>query len=246
MLGLILHLILPDFGMNSGNIMNCLGYMGNDPDIASKTLKKYHKLLWSRRLPNGQFMNLKTGYGANYLTWNGFRFGSDSILLTMRYNKNEKLLREVQKHLPNYKHFIESTLREFYTIGGMIIFPKHKNSINQIKGCNHLISDRWDLTMECIRRYYSGEESPLNWVLRNDRDFFDLFVNFKGYVDYFYLNDCVSEDYSKVQSWLGNLNFSSSPLPQTPEEYLFFIDCQLNFLRKRNERIKYNFRIEGI
>ena len=31
-----------------------LGWMGNDPDACSKTLKKYHQLLWSKTLPNGQ------------------------------------------------------------------------------------------------------------------------------------------------------------------------------------------------
>jgi len=34
--------------------------------------------------------------------------------------------------------------------------------------------------------------------VKNDKEFFELFVDFKGYIDYFYLQDCVSYDYSKV------------------------------------------------
>lgn len=221
---------------------DCLGYMGTDPDAVSKTLRRYHQILWSRELPCGQVMDLRADSCANDLTWNGFRFGSDTVLSALRYRKNEALLRQIQNKRADYRNFMESTLREFYTIGGTIIFPKHRNSINQLRACNERIADRWDLTMECIRRYYCGEESPLGEVLENDADFFDLFVDFKGYVDYFYLNDCVSEDYSRVCSWLGTPDFTESPLPKTPEEYLAFIDHQLDFVHKRNARIKNSFR----
>ena len=32
-----------------------------DPDVASPTLRKYHKILWSKKLPNGEFMDLQYG-----------------------------------------------------------------------------------------------------------------------------------------------------------------------------------------
>ena len=35
-----------------------LGGGGSDPDKASPTLKEYHRLLWSKLLPNGEVMNL--------------------------------------------------------------------------------------------------------------------------------------------------------------------------------------------
>ena len=35
-----------------------LGYGGSDPDIESPTLQEYHRLLWSKKQPNGQEMNL--------------------------------------------------------------------------------------------------------------------------------------------------------------------------------------------
>lgn len=43
-----------------------LGRVGSDPDSASKTLKQYHQVLWSKPLPNGVTMPL-VGYGT-YLT----------------------------------------------------------------------------------------------------------------------------------------------------------------------------------
>lgn len=71
-----------------------------------------------------------------------------------------------------------------------------------------------------------------------DRDFFSLFNDFKGYVDFFYLQDCVTDDYKNIRFWLGNGSLTNQPLPQTVEDYLEYIDAEINFLEKRNSRIK--------
>ena len=73
-----------------------------------------------------------------------------------------------------------------YTIESIVIFPVHAYSMNQRRGTIILISDRWDLTLECIRRHYAGGESPLSKVIETDKSFYDLFVDFKGYVDFFF------------------------------------------------------------
>ena len=57
---------------------------GKDPDSASETLKAYHKMLWSKPLPNGQMMELSTGKGF-YLKWNDLYFGSDSIIVSFMH-----------------------------------------------------------------------------------------------------------------------------------------------------------------
>ena len=85
-------------GMGSGN---------SDPDSASKTLQKYHQLLWSKVLPNGEYMDLCCGTGPYYLTWKNFRFGSDSIIVSFRYQKNRELIESVAKALPDYRAFVE-------------------------------------------------------------------------------------------------------------------------------------------
>ncbi len=173
-----------------------------------------------------------------YLSWRGFRFGSDSILVSFRYEKSRELLKQVEASVPDYHAYVESYLRKFYTIGGMMIFPRHQNSINQAKGCNRLICDSWDLTIECIRRYYAGVKSPLSGVLESDKAFFDLFIDFKGYVNFFFLQDCVSDDYSSVDIWLGDGSLETNPLPKTVGEYLCWIEKEMEFLQKRNNRIK--------
>ena len=211
---------------------------GKDPDSYSATLRSYHRYLWSKKLPNGKIMDLYCGFGANYLTWKDFRFGSDSIIVSFRYLKNRALIEDVAKALPDYRSFVEDYVHKAYTIGGMMIFPKHSGSINQRRGTHHMISDRWDLTLECIRRFYSGEDSPLLSTLERDKAFFNLFVDFRGYVDYFLLQDCVSSDYTKVKIWLGKGDFNENPLPQSVEQYLSWIDAEMEFLGKRNKRIK--------
>ena len=147
------------------------------------------------------------------------------------------MIKQVMDFLPNYKEFMEKYTRKSYTFGGSIIFPKMKGSINQVRGCNPYIRDRFDLTLECIRRFYNNENSPLYETLLKNKKFFDLFVNFQGYIEYFYLQDLVTEDYSRVKFWIGNGEFEKNPFPKTVEEYLKWIENQLVFVATRNKRI---------
>ena len=214
-----------------------MGGGGSDPDTASDTLKKYHQALWSKKLPNGDTLDLRACKAPDYLTWRDFRFGSDSIIVSFRHNKCRGLINAVKDALPDYQQFMEDFVHKTYTIGGAIIFPKHVNSMNQRKGCHPLIGDRWDLTLECIRRFYNGENSPLQSTLLADKAFYDLFVDFRGYVDFFYLQDCVADDYSSVTIWQGAGDFTENPYPQDVEQYLNWIHTQLDFTEKRNQRI---------
>lgn len=229
----------PSYWDNFWENKNGLGLGNSDPDSESKTLQAYHKLLYSRKLPNGEYMDLEAGSDQyNYLTWKDFRFGSDSITVSYRYYDYIEILEKIKSSLPDYKSFMEDFLRKSYTIGGNIIFPKRRNSINQKRGFDTKIRDRWDLTLECIRRYYNEEDSPLTKTLERDKSFFDLFIDFNGYVDFFFLQDCVTEDYSKVELFIETLCFKESPFPKTVEEYFCLIENQLNFVSKRNTRIK--------
>lgn len=216
---------------------NGLGVGNSDPDASSSTLKQYHRELWSKRLPNGDVMQLEVGPGNNYLTWNDFRFGSDSITASFRYHRYKAMINQLVQVIPDYCSYVENYIRKCYTIGGTIIFPKHRGGINPARGFNKLISDRWDLTLECIRRYYQNEPSPLYNTLMMDQAFFELFVDFRGYVDFFFLQDCVSSDYSSVVFWIGDGNFASNPLPQSVDEYKAWIAQQIEFVERRNARI---------
>jgi len=70
------------------------------------------------------------------------------------------------------------------TIGGYIIFPAkkidNKMTTNVSRGLNPSIKDRFDLTLECIRRFYLNENSPLSHTLRRYSLFFSLFQILKG------------------------------------------------------------------
>jgi hypothetical protein len=207
-----------------------------DPDIVSPTLKEYHRLLWSKQLPNGKFIDFETGNGC-YLKWNDFYLGSDSIIVSFMHARF-KLRELVKNSIPNYAEYREQYQHKGYTIGGSIIFPQHRWSMNQARGCSRKISDRWDLTLECIRCYYHGEPNPLESVFEKDTSFFNLFVDFKGYVDFFHLQDLVTENYSAVEflCWFDGFH-SNYPLPRTVEEYNEYINRVMKFSKSRNERI---------
>lgn len=215
-----------------------MGLGSNDPDSKSKTLRLYHKLLWSKKLPNGEQMNLEYGKAGKYLVWKSFVFGSDSITASFKYKRNKPLIDYISSIIPNYKDFVIDYTNRCYTIGGMMIFPKRSGGINQSRGMNIYICDRIDLTLECIRRYYNNEDSPLYNVLLKDKEFFDLFVNFKGFVDYFFLNDLVTDDYKHLKFLIGNGEFVKNPIPKTFDEYMTWMNKQQEFLEARNNRIK--------
>ena len=62
-------------------------------------------------------------------------------------------------------------------------------------------------------------------------------------MDFFLLQDLVSEDYSAVRFWDGWKGFSDNPIPQTVEGYLEFLEREVEFVGRRNGRID-NIRTE--
>ena len=215
-----------------------LGAGGADPDSRSKTLRLYSQLLWSKPLPNGELMELEDGRSKFYLKWKDFYFGNDSITASFRYYRNRPLLEEVKKNVPDYHQFVETYLHQLYQIGGEVILPSAVGGINQTRGFRSDIRDRWDLTLECIRRYYQGEDSPLGDVLNKNKAFFDLFVDFKGYVDFFFFQDLVDENYTSVKLWLDTPLFVKNPIPKTVDEYFDFLNKEIEFVKRRNQRIQ--------
>lgn len=213
---------------------------GKDPDSHSPTLRLYHKHLWSKQLPSGKLFQLeqssKNGYLHHKSDLGEFFISSDSAIHTFR--KWPKLAHIVSKLNSND---IEHFARLGYTIGGMLVFPSNrvdgKATINGARGMHPLIRDRIDLTLECIRRYYNGIESPLSTVIGRYNSFFDLFSDFKGYVDFFLLNDLVSDDYVSIKFFMPFEDFNSPVLPSTLEEYEFYKNEAMTFVTKRNQRV---------
>ena len=75
-------------------------------------------------------------------------------------------------------------------------------------------------------------------TLQADKDFFDLFVDFKGFVDFFYLQDCVNEKEDSIIFWFKDDGFTGKILPETVDEYVFWLNHNLEFVKRRNIRIQ--------
>jgi len=220
-----------------------------DPDTRSKLLNQYHFLLWNKKLPNGNFFNLKkVGRKVFYLELdvynNKWLLSSDSIVHTYSYrNSLQSIVSHIdQDYLERFRHLSG-------TIGGFILFPakriQNKATVNAVRGMHPLIQDRFDLTLECIKRYYNGIDSPLYEHLFRYKKYFDLFDNFKGFVDFFLLNDLVDNDYN-IKFWLPFINFDkSSPIPKDTDAYKLFMHNSIDFMNLRNQRIRnYSENIE--
>ncbi len=214
---------------------------GKDPDSYSPTLRRYHQRLWSKKLPDGTLFQLTTDKPRTYLHHEShlgeFALSSDSFVHTYRYIKATQ---DVVSLVP------ENELDRFYaicsTIGGYIVFPSRridgKPTINGARGLYRNIKDRADLTLECIRRHYEGQDSPLSEVLERYSDFFSLFRSFKAYVDFFLLQDLVLSPGEEVNFFLPFTGFDANPLPATAQEYRDYRQNVTRFVLSRNERIE--------
>ena len=214
---------------------------GKDPDSHSPTLKKYHKLLWSKALPNGEIFTLTDTDSNSYLTYisaqEKISLSSDSISNSYRDKKAlSSIVQDLSKEVEEFRNLGS-------TIGGYILFPNKKidgkMTINGARGFNQKIADRFDLTLECIRLHYLGMSNPLQDVLSQNTAFFKLFESFAGYVDFFLLQDLVDVNYESIYFFTPiKKMFESSPLPANKEEYLQYMKSSTSFTAKRNERIK--------
>ena len=67
---------------------------------------------------------------------------------------------------------------------------------------------------------------------------FELFGDFKGYVEFFLLQDLVSDDFQEIRFFLPFKGFGQPALPADADEYLQYKKNAMEFLRKRNARIE--------
>ncbi len=146
--------------------------------------------------------------------------GSDSIMSIYwhrTYGNMRYLMKEIkdcieinEKHSEfcqgvketNYKKFIENYLQQANTIGGFMLFPRHDCSINQARGMSDRIQDRFDLTLECIRRMYESGfptgSNPLFDMSKEDKEYFEMFGSFENYAKFF----CLNKSYDGKHNWV--------------------------------------------
>lgn len=214
---------------------------GMDPDRYSPTLRRYHKFLWSKPLPNGRLFQLddtrKSAYLHHESDLGEFILWSDSVIPTFTRWKSLKHITERLSEQEN-----EEFRAIGYTIGGMMVFPgnriQRKNTINGARGFSRKIADRMDTTLECIRRHYLGETGPLADTLARYESFFALFGDFTGYVNFFLLQDLVSADSSGVKFFTPFDDFNATAVPRDHDTYLSYRSRTIDFVRARNRRIE--------
>ena len=221
---------------------------GKDPDTYSETLRRYHKLLWSKPLPNGVVFELEytrpsPPYYLRHQSEAGeFVLSSDAVVPSFT---RDRRIANVIEQMPAEELDAFNTLG--YTMGGMMVFPANqvdrKMTINGARGCHPRIKDRFDLTVECIRRYYDdpskllNEYNPLGKTLARYARFFELFENFRGYVKFFLLQDLVSDDFTTVKFFSDFDEFVPWPMPADVDLYKAYKQKASDFIRARNQRM---------
>ena len=214
--------------------------LGKDPDALSPTLRRYHKLLWSKPLPSGVVFELVDTTPGVYLhhrsplreCW----LTSDAVIPTFwKEPRISHILEQMSEELATFESIS-------YTIGGMMVFPGNRigrqMTINGARGFHPRIKDRFDLTVECIRRHYLNEDSPLSAPLARYADYFQLFRDFRGYVEFFLLQDLVTDDGSAVKTFSPWEDFKTSPVPDSLAAYADYQARAVSFIEARNQRMQ--------
>ncbi|WP_202966044.1 DUF6994 family protein [Streptomonospora alba] len=214
---------------------------GKDPDAHSDTLHRYHRALWSKELPDGTRLDLADGRPGSYLDHESekgrFWLTSDAVIPTFPHKAGDIVAK-----------LDDGEFEEFhslgYTIGGMMIWPGNKignkQTINGARGFHPRIADRFDLTVECIRRHYAGQSSPLSDVLARYTDFFALFETFEGFIDHFLLHDLL--DGGRVRFAMPFDEFGGPSVPQDLATYRRYMEASMEFVHARNARIAASTR----
>ena len=210
---------------------------GRDPDVYSPTLRFQHQQLWSKKLASGLNLNLAPRPGKYLATESDnlvFSLTSDSISNSFRAASHmQKIISEVERVE------LDAFQRLGSTIGAKILFPGKKIgghlTINVARGFSRSIADRFDLTLECIRRQYLNEPNPLSRTLEVYWAFFDAFGSFEGYVDFFLLNDLANGD--EINFFLPFEDFRNSPWPADLNQYRAYMKSTMDFVAARNRRI---------
>lgn len=225
---------------------------GQDPDSASPRLKAAHKRLWSKELPGGDVFSLDDSIPDEYLVHASprgrFSLASDTCVPSWS-SWTRPRISSITSQVPTPELDRYDTLT--YQMGAMLLFPRNGpgenrgTSLNQDRGTNGYIVDRLDLTVECIRLYYDAKHepgtervNPLTETLHRWSDFFDLFNDFNGYIEFFLLQDLLDGERSTVDFFLPFSDFQWWPFPLDVEQYAEYRQRALVFVEARNCRME--------
>lgn len=220
------------------------GFPYADPDAKCEELREMHYRLYNRyALYINRPFSFEKKYPLSfsegryfYLSENGScRLGSDTMNSSYLYYEALKNIKsEMEKCGRNAEAEIEKYRKDIiYRPGNFIVFPK-KDSINVERGRNGKIKDRFDLTLDCIKKQYEKEDNPLAYVLQKNWEyFFCRFRDFNEYVHFFMLEDYLDEK-CNVMQFIDN---EDHILPKNLGEYDEYIKRISSVIEKRTKRI---------
>lgn len=149
-------------------------------------------------------------------------------------------------------------------IGGHIIFPSERFTVNNVeKSINEIRSyrfkERIDFFLFELKQWFgkNNKVKAAQPVFDGNKDWFSQFIDFKGYINYFKLNDFVNENYEvyDLSSYnIKNCNYCrliygqpkiefTDSYPQAlqdayiPEDYNSYIEGCVFAIRKRTDRM---------
>ncbi|HEM3684421.1 TPA: hypothetical protein U1D20_001916 [Streptococcus suis] len=109
---------------------------------------------------------------------------------------------------------IKELLKVSRTIGGHIFFPRWQisnikvniKSINMARGGEFICKnknrlgfyDRFDMLLFDMKRWYEGNSCQLKEEFDSNKIWLDLFIDFRGFIDYFSLNGFVNDKYEVI------------------------------------------------
>ena len=211
---------------------------GKDPDKHSPTMRLHHQLLWSKSLPSGEPFKIEFdsgGYLAHRSELGEYLLSSDTISNSLRHQKR---MAHIISQVPGEK--LDAFQALGASVGAITLFPGNKVegglTINVARGFNSRIGDRIDLTLECIRRHYEGEASPLSETLRRYSSFFELFKDFGGYSEFFLFQDLVQGNTVKFFLPFDG-SFSGRANPKDLDQYNEYMKATMQFVSARRDRI---------
>lgn len=212
---------------------------GRDMDQFSPTLRRYHQMLWSRPLPGGTAFDLDAGgdpTGDYLVAPDGLVLASDSLINSMTHWSR---LRPVLASVPEDEQ--EAFRVRASSVAATGLWPKRSGpsgqSINQARGQHPHVADRLDLTVECVRRHYIGEQSPLANALNGAADFFALWPDWRTWITWWLLDDLLDND-GEIRWLLPFSEFGAEKAwPTTPVDWRSYRDCCFDFIERRAARM---------
>lgn len=207
----------------------------------------------------GEFLEVSRTIGGHLLWWK--RSDDDNKKVWHEYEfwyKNKATKLKENKIKPNEVHCFNKKERDSFSLNEWnkmnrkdkitSIIP-YTITVNTARGGKKGFYDRIDFTLFDLKQWYLDLPCKLQEAYENSKEWLLLFKDFKGFIDYFLLQDFVVEnehyavknldsfDEGESYKTLSNTDVYHSSRSQNKADYKAFIESSLAVISKRNERI---------